>query len=137
MFAFSGDGIDTVGDLIEAKLTDQDLQDMGLSAMNVRLLNKALKEGQRRKKRPAEAGQFGGGEADATKPPVPPMKAAAAQAMKYVFYAGMAFMWFGERLFGLAGMPVPPWYHQLQANKTQVLVGLMILNHMGPMMLGV
>jgi hypothetical protein len=31
---------------------------------------------------------------------------------------------------------VPPWYHTLIANKTQVMVGLMVLNQAGPMLLG-
>jgi hypothetical protein len=138
-FAASGEGIETLGDLLDAHLSEDDYTDWGLSRMNARRLRTALDDVAGVKRR-REAPAGGGGDSEATAgpraAPVPPGKAAILAALKYVFYGGMILMWFGEKLFGAIGMPVPPWYHTLIANKTQVMVGLMVLNQAGPMLLG-
>jgi hypothetical protein len=36
-----------------------------------------------------------------------------------------------------SGVPQPQWFVAAVANKTQVMIGLMALSHVGPMMLGV
>lgn len=137
-FQASADGIDTLGDLLDEDPSQQDLIEWGLSITSAKRLRRALDDAQdaagikRRRKHSEDGGSFRAG----STPPVSPAKAALAAGLKYVFYGGMILMWFGERLFGALGMPVPAWHRILIANKTQVMIGLMVLNQMGPMMLG-
>lgn len=138
VFAAAGEGIETLGDLMDADPSESDFNEWGLSKVSAKRVRRALDDAQdaagvtRKRTHSADAGSFGRGGA----PPVSPGKAALAAGLKYVFYGGMILMWFGERLFGALGMPVPAWHRTLVANKTQVLIGLMVLNQMGPMMLG-
>lgn len=137
-FAAAGEGIETLGDLMDRDPSEHDFSEWGLSKVSAKRLRQELDVAQdaagveRKRTHSADAGSFGRGGA----PPVSPGKAALAAGLKYVFYGGMILMWFGERLFGALGMPVPAWHRTLLANKTQVMIGLMVLNQMGPMMLG-
>ncbi len=49
----------------------------------------------------------------------------------------MALLWFGDKLFAAAGLPQPAWHTQMVENKTQVMIGLMVLSNIGPMVLGI
>ncbi len=139
-FQASGLGIETLGDLMEENPSEQDFMDddWQLGITSAKRLRRALDDAQdaagikRRRKHSDDGDSFRAGRT----PPVDPAKAALASGLKYVFYGGMILMWFGERLFGALGMPVPAWHRTLIANKTQVMIGLMVLNQMGPMMLG-
>lgn len=139
-FSFAGDGLETLGDLIDANLLEEDFTDMGLSSMaGRRLLNEldgAAGGSRKGRKRPDGGVSGGDGGGRQQGPPVSPMKAAVAGGLKYLFYAGMALMWFGEKIFGALGMAVPGWFTMMQGNRTQVMVGLMVLNQAGPMLLG-
>ena len=137
-FQASSDGIDTLGDLMDIDPLQEDFVDWGLSITSAKRLRRALDDVQdtagikRRRASSDDGGSFRAG----SKPPVSPANAALAAGLKYVFYGGMILMWFGERLFGILGMLVPAWHRTLIANKTQVMIGLMVLSQMGPMMLG-
>lgn len=140
-FAAAGEGIDTLGDLMNADLSEQDFKEWGLSTFSAKQLRQALDDAQdaagikRKRKQSVDADEVGTATRSGSRP-LSPGKAALAAGLKYLFYGGMIMMWFGERLFGVIGMPVPAWYRTLVANKTQVMIGLMVLNQCGPMLLG-
>jgi len=147
------EGYTTVGHLLKADLTDNDLQlDFDMKKETIHTLQKALDTlrqgkngagGGKKKRKAADASEFDGGStsSDSSKrqPPVPPMKAALASCCRYSFYVGMILINFqlGDRLFAMVGVPNPAVYTWAVENRLQANMGLMAISHLGPMLLGV
>jgi hypothetical protein len=105
-FALSGEGFRTLGDLVDADMSEEDLTDLEIPSHGAQKLLNQLDTATGFKGGRRPTGSSGSTRAPKSAP-VDPMKAALANGLRYVFYAGIGMLWFGDKLFGAVGIPEP------------------------------